>query len=149
MPLLLLLQMQPRLSAGAGWSGRNAESGMLLINRHQWLEVLHWVFWINSWADKLYQKLLHGDKDTFALGFALAGAASSYRQVVMPPGGAFWWDSTVLEVKWRKTGNTTCPRVGGWSLLGALQHDNTGVSSYETLNPLQLFAISNAAAAAA
>eukprot|EP00879_Flechtneria_rotunda_P005713 GHRR01006014.1.p1 GENE.GHRR01006014.1~~GHRR01006014.1.p1 ORF type:complete len:111 (-),score=43.05 GHRR01006014.1:1658-1990(-) len=81
MPLLLLLQMQPRLSAGAGWSGRNAESGMLLINRHQWLEVLHWVFWINSWADKLYQKLLHGDKDTFALGFALAGAASSYRQV--------------------------------------------------------------------
>jgi hypothetical protein len=47
----------------------------------RWLSVLHWVFWVNTWHDRLYYKLLHGDKDTFALGFALAGHAAQYRQV--------------------------------------------------------------------
>jgi hypothetical protein len=47
----------------------------------RWLAVLHWVFWVNTWHDALYYKLLHGDKDTFALGFALAGHAAQYRQV--------------------------------------------------------------------
>jgi hypothetical protein len=43
--------------------------------------VLHWVFWVNTWHDRLYYKMLHGDKDTFALGFGLAGHAAQHRQV--------------------------------------------------------------------
>jgi hypothetical protein len=54
---------------------------VLLPCRVRWLSVLHWVFWVNTWHDRLYYKLLHGDKDTFALGFALAGHAAQYRQV--------------------------------------------------------------------
>jgi hypothetical protein len=54
---------------------------VLLPCRVRWLPVLHWVFWVNTWHDRLYYKLLHGDKDTFALGFALAGHAAQYRQV--------------------------------------------------------------------
>jgi hypothetical protein len=56
-------------------------SVLLLPCRVRWLSVLHWVFWVNTWHDRLYYKLLHGDKDTFALGFALAGHAAQYRQV--------------------------------------------------------------------
>jgi hypothetical protein len=54
---------------------------LLVCCRVRWLAVLHWVFWINTWHDRLYYKLLHGDKDTFALGFALAGHAQEYKQV--------------------------------------------------------------------
>lgn len=43
--------------------------------------MLHWVLWVNTWHDRLYYRHLHGDKDTFALGFALAGAADQYMQV--------------------------------------------------------------------
>ncbi|WIA33900.1 hypothetical protein OEZ86_006999 [Tetradesmus obliquus] len=72
--------VKPLLAAGGGWSGRDTESGMLLLDRPRWLSVLHWVFWINSWHEKVGGHL-YGDKDTFSLGFALAGHAEHYRQV--------------------------------------------------------------------
>ncbi len=42
--------------------------------------------WINAFGDRLYHRLLHGDKDTFALAFAAAGKAHCYSQVAVPPG---------------------------------------------------------------
>lgn len=73
--------LQPLLDAGTGNSGNCVESGTLLINRHRWLAALHWVMWINTWHERVYQRFIHGDKDTFSLGFALAGAAEKYMQV--------------------------------------------------------------------
>jgi hypothetical protein len=35
---------------------------MLAIDRRRWLAVLHWVLWVNSWHDRLYFRLIHGDK---------------------------------------------------------------------------------------
>lgn len=46
---------------------------MLLLDRRQWLDVLHWVMWINSWHDRLYYRLIHGDKVQVAVLHALSG----------------------------------------------------------------------------
>ncbi|WIA36793.1 hypothetical protein OEZ86_008048 [Tetradesmus obliquus] len=129
--------VQPLLSAGAGWSGRDAESGMLLLDRARWLSVLHWVLWVNTWHDRLYYRHLHGDKDTFALGFALAGAADQYMQVSVPPGGVFRWGSGQLEVK---CAGGSCNTTDGWQLMGALQHDNYARPAFfhRTMNKMQL-----------
>lgn len=67
------------------FSGPHAHAAVLVDSllcacRPRWLEVLHWVFWINSWHENI-GGLLYGDKDTFSLGFALAGHAEHYRQV--------------------------------------------------------------------
>ncbi len=79
--MLDALGPQAELQAGKGRSRRDAESGQLLIDRGRHLDALEAAFWVNSWADRLYHKHLHGDKDTFALGFALMGKAHMYRQV--------------------------------------------------------------------
>jgi hypothetical protein len=60
--LLLLPALQPLLAAGAGFTGRDAESGMLLIDRSRWLAVLQWALWINTWHEQLYYRVIHGDK---------------------------------------------------------------------------------------
>lgn len=75
--------MQAELSGGQGWLDRDTESGQLLINRLRHLDVLDVIFWINTFSDRLYSKHLHGDKDTFALGFAAAGKASDFSQVAV------------------------------------------------------------------
>jgi hypothetical protein len=49
---------------------------------------LETAFWLNAWSDVTY-RLMHGDKDSFALGFAAAGKADEYEQLALPPGGAF------------------------------------------------------------
>lgn len=37
-------------------------------------------------SDRMYRRV-HGDKDTFALAFAMAGKAHEYNQMSVPPGG--------------------------------------------------------------
>ncbi len=51
----------------------------------------HHTRWINSFADRLYYRHLHGDKDTFPLAFAAAGKAHCYSQVHTPPGERYGW----------------------------------------------------------
>jgi len=57
-----LLLPQPQIHAGAGFTGRDAESGMVLLDRQRWLKVLYWTFWINTWHQQLYYHVIHGDK---------------------------------------------------------------------------------------
>ncbi|PNG99199.1 hypothetical protein TSOC_015027, partial [Tetrabaena socialis] len=78
---------------------RDAESGAVLMDRAAHADVLEYLWWINSFGDRLYHRLLHGDKDTFALAFAAAGKAHCYRQVELPPGGAFQWGRDALDIK--------------------------------------------------
>lgn len=52
------------------------------------MAALEYTFWLNSFSDFMYD-VVHGDKDTFMLGFAAAGQAHSYMQLSLPPGGAF------------------------------------------------------------
>lgn len=47
-------------------------------------------------------------------------------QVSVPAGGAFRWGHGQLEIKC--PAGSTCNTTDGWQLLGALQHDNYGVS---------------------
>lgn len=126
--------VQPQIHAGAGFTGRDAESGMVLLDRQRWLKVLYWTFWINTWHQQLYYHVIHGDKDTFALAFALAGQADEYRQVSVVPGGVFRWGKGQLEVK--AMGASSASTADGWQLLGALQYDDTGrpVFFHRTMN---------------
>ncbi|KXZ49784.1 hypothetical protein GPECTOR_19g235 [Gonium pectorale] len=77
-----------RSSGGAPlrWPRRDAESGAVLIDVAAHADVLEYLWWINSFGDRLYHSHLHGDKDTFALAFAAAGKAHCYSQVDTPPG---------------------------------------------------------------
>lgn len=61
-PLIVSLSMQPQLEAGAGFTGRDAESGMVLLDRRRWLKVLYLTFYINTYHKQLYYRVVHGDK---------------------------------------------------------------------------------------
>lgn len=85
-------------------------TGVVLFDRVRHADVLHYLWWINSFAPKvscvlvdlLYQHRevfhsfcyplpqvyshLHGDKDTFSGAFALAFKAHEFRQIDTPPG---------------------------------------------------------------
>lgn len=74
------------MQAALGLHDRDAESGAVLLDLAVHADVVQYVWLINSFADKLYWKGLHGDKDTFALAFAMAGKAHCYGQVQVHPG---------------------------------------------------------------
>lgn len=56
----------------------------VLIDRLQHVDVLEWLWWLNSHKKVTYRNML-GDKDTYRLAFALANKASAYQQVKMAP----------------------------------------------------------------
>jgi hypothetical protein len=58
-----------------------------MFNRMQHLDVLEWVWFLNSFGDGFTYKYMFGDKDTFAFGFALAEKANYYSEVNIPPAG--------------------------------------------------------------
>lgn len=64
---LVCCLLQPQLRAGAGFTGRDTQSGMLLLDRQRWLKVLYWTFWINTWHDQLYENCIYGDKVSMPL----------------------------------------------------------------------------------
>ena len=51
-----------------------------LLHRNRHADVLEWVWLLNSYPDVVY-RLMHGDKDTFRLAFALAGKSDLFNQV--------------------------------------------------------------------
>jgi hypothetical protein len=52
--------------------------------------MLEWTWFLNSFSDKggVYD-FMYGDKDTYGVGFAMAGKAHLYTHVNVPP-GAHW-----------------------------------------------------------
>eukprot|EP00775_Hariotina_reticulata_P003263 gene3263-3541_t len=62
---------------------KSAESGQVLFDRLRHVDVLEWLWWLNSHSNITYS-LMHGDKDTFRLAFSLAGKVAEHRQVIMP-----------------------------------------------------------------
>ncbi|KAL6765645.1 mannosyltransferase putative-domain-containing protein [Haematococcus lacustris] len=112
------------LAPGRGWVQRDTESGQVLLDRGRHADVLQLLWWINTFAPQVYAHI-HGDKDTFPLAFALAGKAAEFRQVSIPPGGAFWWNRDVLEVK--ASGAGAAPNfTDGWQLVGMVQWEPEG-----------------------
>jgi hypothetical protein len=57
---------------------------MLLIARRHWMAVLHWALWVNSWHDRLYWRLIHGDKVAGACAWR-AGGACMHAQLLEAP----------------------------------------------------------------
>uniref|UniRef100_A0A7S0VQ31 Uncharacterized protein n=1 Tax=Polytomella parva TaxID=51329 RepID=A0A7S0VQ31_9CHLO len=76
---------------------RNAESGAVLLDLDRHFDAMHFIWWINSFSDRLYSKFFHGDKETFPLGFAAAGKAQCFYHNKVPPGGVFKWTRGMLR----------------------------------------------------
>lgn len=62
-----------------------------MLRLWQHLDALELAYMVNCWADKMHGSLLWGDKDTFAMGMALAGKAHMFSQVAVPPGESGGW----------------------------------------------------------
>jgi hypothetical protein len=71
---------QEALNAGKGRLNRDTESGALLMDLVRHADVLEYLLWINSWGEMVY-KAVWGDKDTYAVAFAVAGKAQHFTQV--------------------------------------------------------------------
>lgn len=75
--------LQVLIAAGKGRGGmawRGTESGQVLFDLVQHGDVAEWAVWINSFGDTVY-RALWGDKDTYALAFAVAGKAHVFNQL--------------------------------------------------------------------
>jgi hypothetical protein len=60
---------------------RQAESGLIVLDRARHWRVLEWALFLNTHSDLIYKLPgMLGDKDTFRAAFALAGAALEFRQ---------------------------------------------------------------------
>lgn len=91
--------LQELLAAGKGpgMSWRATESGQVLLDLVQHGDVAEWALWINSFGDTVY-RALWGDKDTYALAFAVAGKAHGFNQLqVMVHGSACGMCALLLQ----------------------------------------------------
>ncbi|KAF5825970.1 mannosyltransferase putative-domain-containing protein [Dunaliella salina] len=114
-------ETQGILNKGKGKLPHDTESGIVMFDRVRHSDVLHYLWFINTFAPKVYQHL-HGDKDTFALSFALCGRkVNQFFQLDTPPGGAFHWGQGVLENKTVGEGEDG-RYTDGWQLVGFVQH---------------------------
>lgn len=79
--LLFCCLLQDLLSAGKGQlQHRDTESGQILIDLVRHADVAELALWINTFGDSIY-KAVWGDKDTYALAFAVAGKAHEFTQI--------------------------------------------------------------------
>ncbi|GAB4820033.1 hypothetical protein N2152v2_007079 [Parachlorella kessleri] len=72
------------------------ESGIILMDRLQNWDVLEWVLFANAHAEVIY-RTTYGDKETFRLGYHLAGKAASFQQSIVqfhPNGSVFFHHRT-------------------------------------------------------
>jgi hypothetical protein len=60
-------------------------------------DALEWTWFVNSFSKGHMYEFMYGDKDTYGLGFALAGKAHMYTHVNMPPGA--WVRALVLRLE--------------------------------------------------
>lgn len=74
--------MQATLQAGKGNLIRDTESGQILLNLNQYADVAEYVHWINSFSEDVY-KTVWGDKETWAVAFAVAGKAHEFMQLAV------------------------------------------------------------------
>ena len=61
-----------------------SSSTQVLFDRLWHVDVLEWLWWLNSHNGVTYDNML-GDKDTYRLAFALANKLPEYQQVKLPP----------------------------------------------------------------
>jgi hypothetical protein len=107
------------LDSAKGEFSRHAESGQVLIDRSRHLDALEWAWLLNAFGDRtgLYKKV-YGDKDTFGIGFALAGKPWAAQHVPVPPAGVFSHRQTLgmgESAQLNKQGNWWLVSVwGGW-----------------------------------
>lgn len=79
--VLCCAAVQDLIRAGRGrLPARGTESGQVLINLVEHADVAEWALWINSFSDSVY-RAVWGDKDTYALAFAVAGKAHVFNQI--------------------------------------------------------------------
>lgn len=103
-----------------GFKKRDTESGQMVLDRVRHMDALEYVFLINSYSDVMY-KIIHGDKDTFALGFALANKAHEFTQNSIPPGAAMRYGLHLMVQPKDLT-----MRMGAYQLAAMLQFDYLG-----------------------
>lgn len=48
--------------------------------------MLEWTWFLNAFSKGHLYEFMYGDKDTYGVGFALAGKAHMYQHMNMPPG---------------------------------------------------------------
>jgi hypothetical protein len=81
MPTSTCHTLQAILTAGRGkLPSRGTESGQLLLDLASHGDVVEWALWANSFSNSLY-RAVWGDKDTYALAFAVAGKAHAFNQL--------------------------------------------------------------------
>jgi Mannosyltransferase putative len=76
---------QAVLGEGKGSLQRDSESGQLLLDLVRHADVLEYLVWVNSFGDSVH-RALWGDKDTYALAFAVAGKAHEWVQTEVSRG---------------------------------------------------------------
>jgi hypothetical protein len=84
--------------------------------------VLEWAWFLNAFGDDHIYKLMYGDKDAYALAFALAGKAHEYAHSAVPPAGVFAHESKLSWSPKREQMN----KQGGWWLHALAHFDSEG-----------------------
>ncbi|KAI8472516.1 MAG: mannosyltransferase putative-domain-containing protein [Monoraphidium minutum] len=110
------------VDGGKGEFVRYAESGQLMVDRTRHLDVLEWVWFLNSFGDKHVYEFMYGDKDTYGLGFSMAGKGHLYQQVNIPPAGVF---TNLANLGWSPR-REQMNKQGNWWLQAFAHYDPAG-----------------------
>eukprot|EP00882_Tetradesmus_deserticola_P030000 GHRQ01033651.1.p3 GENE.GHRQ01033651.1~~GHRQ01033651.1.p3 ORF type:complete len:218 (+),score=91.79 GHRQ01033651.1:1480-2133(+) len=110
------------LNEGKADFNRYAESGQVMINRAQHLDVLEWTWFLNSFSDKHIYDFMYGDKDTYGVAFGMAGKAHMYQHINVPPGGVF---TNLAHLGWNPRAGQM-KKQGNWWLQGLVHYDHQG-----------------------
>jgi hypothetical protein len=97
-------------------------------------DVLEWTWFLNTFSDDKsgVYSMMYGDKDTYMLGFALAGKAHHYQQINMPPGGILTHRDAL---GWLKPPQAQLNKSGNWWLQALVHYaDDDEVLLYHRVN---------------
>lgn len=75
----------------------------VLIDRLRHVDVLEWLWWLNSHNSITYDNML-GDKDSYRLAFALANKLPEYQQIKLPPRDAMAVTDAVPGIMYKHQG---------------------------------------------
>jgi hypothetical protein len=73
-------------------------------------DVLEWTWFLNSFSDKHIYDFMYGDKDTFGVGFGLAGKAHFYQHINVPPGESHvcFVGPAAWQLGWKSSNRSSC-----------------------------------------